>query len=492
MVLEVFKQEENTGMECPNPYMVWYRRDSMYLKLYSNKDKSIQEREFEELVASITSAHLKDGYSLEVIKAFSIMVRTELARKLNIYGGTGCSVHKGSDICDEPDHCIMFDIQESNVADICKQAVCSTKGLIITFDGKPIRPYFHYRCGGATENSENVLGSKITYLRRVLCSYCRTIPDQNSERQFTVEELEKILNTRIVKPDNMYNSILGMFEDIDVDDQGRVRSLKIGSKIFKGNELMELLKLNSTRFNYTPVKFLFKSIGMGHGLGLCLCGANEMALIGRKCEEILNYYYTGIKLEVMEVTEEGKPLKGRKFVLDAGYGDEDGKTQQQRNGLEEKDINLDIVLDLAKLLKEDGATVKLTREGDSNVALSDRAAISNEEKPDVFLSILQNSFPGTGVSGTEIYHFRGDRESEEISKLIIDEVSRAIDSKNRGVRTAEFFLLRQVRATAIILQLLYITNPKDAEKLSDPVIRQKAAEAVHQAILKYYCPMGDL
>lgn len=463
----------------------------MYLKLYSNKTQSIQEKEFEELVASITSVNLKESYDIEAIKAFSIMVRTELARKLNIYGGSGCVNHKGCDLCDEPGHCIMFEMEDCIVDDIFKQAACSTKGIIITFDNKPIKPFFHYRCGGATENSENVLGSKITYLRRVLCSYCRSIPDQNSERQFTVEEMEQILNTRIVKPDNMYNNIVGMFEDIDVDDQGRVRCLRIGNKTFKGNELMELLNLNSTRFNYTPVKFLFKSIGMGHGLGLCLCGANEMALVGKNYTEILNYYFTGIRLETMEVSEEGKPLKGRKFVLDAGCGDEDGK-QQQPNGLIEKDINLDIVLSLARLLRESGATVKLTREGSKEVALSDRAALTNAEKPDFFISILQNSFAGPGVSGTEIYHFRGDKESEKIAQLIIEEVSSAMDSKNRGVRTAEFYLLRQVRASAIILQLLYITNPKDAEKLADPVMRQKAAEAVHRAILRYYCPVEDI
>jgi len=448
----------------------------MYLKLYNSKAQCIQEKEFEELVASITSVNLKESQGMEAIKAFSIMVRTELARKLGVYGGTGCSIHKGSDLCDEKGHCIMFEVQDGAVGEIYRQAACSTQGLIITFDGKPIKPYYHYRCGGATENSENILGSKITYLRRVLCSHCKSVSDENNEKHFAVEELEHILNTKIVKPENTYTSIVGMFEDIDVDDQNRVRSLKIGNKQFKGNELMELLKLNSTRFNYTPVKFLFKSIGMGHGLGLCICGANEMAGMGKSYEEILKYYYTGIKLEAMEIVEAGKPLKGRKFVLDAG--DEEGK-----------DENLDIVLNLASLLRDDGATIRLTRQGEANVALSDRAAISNEEKPDFFISILQNSFAGPGVSGTEVYHFRGDKESERIAKLIIEEVSNTLETKNRGVRTAEFYLLRQVRASAVIIYLMYITNPQDAAKLSDPAMRLKAAKGIHQAIVKYYCPL---
>ena len=159
----------------------------MYLKLYNSKSKSIQEKEFEELVASITSANLDECCNIETIKAFTILTRTELARKLNIYGGAGCPKHKGSDLCDEPGHCTMFNLEDGSVEGIYKQAACSTNGTIITFDGKPIKPYFHYRCGGATENSENVLGSKITYLRRVLCSYCRGIPDENIERQYSGE-----------------------------------------------------------------------------------------------------------------------------------------------------------------------------------------------------------------------------------------------------------------------------------------------------------------
>lgn len=126
----------------------------MYLKLYNSREKITKSIELEELVANITSESLKGSFGIEAVKAFSIMVRTELARKLNVYGGTGCPKHKGCDLCDEQDHCIMFDISEENTNNAYKQAANSTKGIILTFDGKPIKPYFHYRCGGATENSK--------------------------------------------------------------------------------------------------------------------------------------------------------------------------------------------------------------------------------------------------------------------------------------------------------------------------------------------------
>lgn len=104
------------------------------------------------------------------------------------------------------------------------------------------------------------------------------------------------MNTRLNKPEGVYCNIKGMFEDVEVDEQGKIGKIKIGTKSFKGIEVRELLKLNSTRFDYIPVEFLIKCIGTGHGLGLCQCGANSMARSGMSYEEILKYYYTGIIL----------------------------------------------------------------------------------------------------------------------------------------------------------------------------------------------------
>jgi SpoIID/LytB domain protein len=458
----------------------------MYLKIFDQNKNSGIQLELNELIARITAYNTEGAYNYELLKAFTVMARTELARRTFIYGGRGCEKNKGWDLCTEPGHCLEYGLSEVVVPQRIYDAVNETANKIMLYEGKAIKSYFHYRCGGATENSESVLGNRITYLRRVLCSFCREIEDKGSDQYFTVYELEELLNTKLTKPEGIYYNIPGMFEDIEVDEQGRIGKIKIGTKSYKGTELMKVLRLNSTRFDYIPVKFLVKCIGKGHGLGLCICGANEMAKSGKSYEEILEYYYTGITLSEMEMPETGKPLKGVKLVLDAAQGGEDCDDNVGSLGSREKEINLDIVLKLRDLLSDDGAEVYTTRDRDIGMVLSDRAAISNEKRPDFFLSIGQNSFPNPSASGTELYYFRGDVQGEKLAVLIMDELSSSLRLKNRGVRTADFFLLREVKASSIIIQLLYISCPKDEELLMDEGFRQKAAEAIHRAISKYY------
>ncbi|HYF84085.1 MAG TPA: N-acetylmuramoyl-L-alanine amidase [Clostridia bacterium] len=442
--------------------------------------------ELNELIARITGYNTVGEHEPELLKAFAVMARTELARRTFIYSGKGCENHKGCDICTEPGHCLEYGLADVEVPQAVYEAVAETDREIMLFEGRPIKPYFHYRCGGATENSENVLGNRITYLRRVLCSFCKDSSDSRSDMYFTLLELEELLKTRVNKPEGIYYNIQGMFEDIEVDDQGKINRIKIGSKTFKGTEVRELLKLNSTRFDYIPVKFLVKCIGTGHGLGLCQCGANEMARSGRSYQEILKYYYTGVNFVQMEIPDISKPLKGVRVVLDAAHGGNDCDDNKGSTGIREKDVNLEIVLKLKDLLEDQGAELYLTRDRDVGMALSDRAALSNGKRPDFFLSVGQNSFPNCTASGTEIYYYRGDSHGEKLARLIIEELSGSLGLKNRGVKTAEYYLLREVKASAVIIQMLYISNPQDEKLLCDKSFREAASTAIFRAIKAYY------
>jgi len=449
----------------------------MLFKVYDCEKELSYDTELDELTARITSFNTAEGHEVEYLKALAVMARTELARKTFIYNGKGCERHRGCDICTEPGHCLEYGLADTEIPKGVYDAVASTDRIIMLFEGRPIKPFFHYRCGGATENSENVLGNRITYLRRVLCSFCKDNTDNDSDRYFTVTELEELLKTRLKKPEGIYCNIRGMFEDVEVDEQGKISRIKIGTKSFKGIEVRELLKLNSTRFDYIPVKFLIKCIGTGHGLGLCQCGANSMARSGMSYQEILKYYYTGIRFEQMEVPDSERPLKGVRIVLDAARGGED---------CDEGNANLDIVLKLKSLLEGQGAEVYLTRSSDEEMVLSDRAAISNDKRPDLFLSIGQNCFSNPTASGTEIYYYRGDSQGEKLSKLIMENVSGSLGLKNRGVRMADFYLLREIKASSVIIQLLYISNPQDKKLLCDQSFRESAAAAIFKGIGAYY------
>jgi len=449
----------------------------MLFKVYDCEKELSYDTELDELTARITSFNTAEGHVVEYLKALAVMARTELARKTFIYNGKGCERHRGCDICTEPGHCLEYGLADTEIPKGVYDAVASTDRIIMLFEGRPIKPFFHYRCGGATENSENVLGNRITYLRRVLCSFCKDNTDNDSDRYFTVTELEGLLKTRLKKPEGIYCNIRGMFEDVEVDEQGKISRIKIGTKSFRGIEVRELLKLNSTRFDYIPVKFLIKCIGTGHGLGLCQCGANSMARSGMSYQEILKYYYTGIRFEQMEVPDSERPLKGVRIVLDAVHGGED---------CDEGNANLDIVLKLKSLLEGQGAEVYLTRSSGEEMVLSDRAAISNDKRPDLFLSIGQNCFSNPTASGTEVYYYRGDSQGEKLSKLIMENVSGSLGLKNRGVRMADFYLLREIKASSVIIQLLYTSNPQDKELLCNQSFRESAAAAIFKGIGAYY------
>lgn len=463
----------------------------MLFKVFDCEKNVALSMELDELVARITSYNTVGEHEFELLKAFAVMARTELARRTFLYSGKGCENHKGCDICTEPGHCLEYGHADVEVSQEVYEAVAATGKEILLFEERPIKPFFHYRCGGATENSENVIGNRITYLRRVLCSFCKDQGDSGGDRYFTVSELEEMLKTRFSKPEGIYYNIQGMFEDIEVDEQGKINKIKIGAKTFKGTEVRELLKLNSTRFDYIPVKFLVKCIGTGHGLGLCQCGANKMAGSGKNYQEILKYYYTGVYFGQMETPDCSKPLKGVRIVLDAAHGGEVCEDNRGSTGLREKDVNLDIVLMLGELLENQGAEVHLTRDCDAAMALSDRAAFSNRKRPDFFLSVGQNSFPNSTASGTEVYYYRGDNQGEKLSRLIIEELCKSLGIKNRGVRTAEFYLLREVKASSVMIQLLYISNPQDERLLADQSFRKAASEALFRAIKTYYEMLGN-
>ncbi|NLM43783.1 MAG: N-acetylmuramoyl-L-alanine amidase [Clostridiales bacterium] len=445
----------------------------------------------EQLISLVASINIKETFKLETIKCFAIIARTQLARKLSTYGGIGCEKHKGHIICTEPGHCLELGLPKIEIGENIIKAVRETENLIITFDDKPIKPYYHYRCGGSTENSENVIGSRITYLRKVFCDFCQGVDDEEKDKFYTLEDLERLLNVKIEKPKNVYYNIRGIFENIDIDDQGRIKSLYIGGKAFKGTEIMEKLGLNSTRFNYMPVRFLISCIGTGHGLGLCITGAEEMAKRGMDYRDILNYYYTGIKIEEMELPEQDKPLKGKVIVLDPSSGEGDIYEGKGINNLREGEINLSIALETEKLLKQKGAKVYLTRQGKENVHLSDRAEIANRLHPDFVITIGQSTFQNQSASGTEAYYYREDKEAAKLGNIILEEICKRLESQNRGLRTADFYMLKEVKCSTLQLNLLYMTNPVDADKLANPDKIKEASEAITHAIIRHYSELGN-
>lgn len=219
-------------------------------------------------------------------------------------------------------------------------------------------------------------------------------------------------------------------------------------------------------------------------------------------------------------------LKIGRIVIDAGHGGHDSGTIGI-DGLEEKDIVLDVALRLGKLLHERlGAEIIYTRSDDTFIPLETRTAIANKSQADLFLSIHANSSNDPSARGVETYYLNftsqpdalevaarenavSDQSIYQLSDLVkkialkekIDE-SREFASdvetslfaglqrgnaglKNRGVKKAPFVVLIGANMPSILAEISFVTNPKDAGQLRQPEYRQRVAESLYKGVAKY-------
>jgi len=219
-------------------------------------------------------------------------------------------------------------------------------------------------------------------------------------------------------------------------------------------------------------------------------------------------------------------LKIGKIVIDAGHGGHDTGTIGP-NGLEEKDLVLDVAKRLGRLLEARlGAEVIYTREDDTFIPLETRTAIANREQADLFISIHANSSRDAEARGVETYYlnFTSSPEALEVAarenavseasihelqdlvkkialKEKIDEsrefASDVQDSlygglalsnagiRNRGVKKAPFIVLIGANMPSILAEISFVSNPTDERKLETSEQRQRIAESLYRGVSRY-------
>ncbi len=467
----------------------------IFLNIYNPFSNVVECRPLEDVVKELVALSMPLTFHIEALKCQSIIMRTNLLRQMKAQGGVGVECCPEADVSLKPFEGyrpleeyreIWGEAYEDNLQ-LLKQASEESSGEIIIYKNKPIDAKYHAVCGGATENSENVHGNIVVYLRRVLCDYCKNSPYYESNKELSIEEIQKRLEIQFPMETSEKNlNIDDMFTNIVRDDAGRIVKVSVAGKEFKGHQLMELLEIDSTRFSWYPVSIRFTSRGKGDGIGFCQYGGNQLAIDGRLAADILGYYYTGVEIDKITNSCIRNPLLGKVIVINPACGGIDSPGHIGINGLMEKDINLKIALFLAEILTEQGAKVHLTRDNDSFIPLSERSGMANQLKPHFFISIHQNFINQPTISGTEIYFYRGDKEAEKLASCIMDHLVKAIGTLNRGIKTADFFLLRDVRVSSLHVELAYLSNPLEEEKLKDETYVRRMSQAIVEGINGYY------
>jgi N-acetylmuramoyl-L-alanine amidase len=219
-------------------------------------------------------------------------------------------------------------------------------------------------------------------------------------------------------------------------------------------------------------------------------------------------------------------LKIGKIVIDPGHGGHDTGTIGP-NGLEEKDLVLDVSRRLGKLLQTRlGAEVIYTRKDDTFIPLETRTAIANQEAADLFVSVHANSSHDSDARGVETYYlnFTSSPEALEVAarenavseksihelqdlvkKIALKEkieeshefasdVQRSLHSglaaknpglRDRGVKKAPFIVLIGANMPSILAEISFVSNPGDERRLGTSEYRQKIAESLYRGIAKY-------
>ncbi|MDF2441344.1 MAG: N-acetylmuramoyl-L-alanine amidase [Abditibacteriota bacterium] len=173
-------------------------------------------------------------------------------------------------------------------------------------------------------------------------------------------------------------------------------------------------------------------------------------------------------------------LRGLTIVVDAGHGGHDNGAGGARS--HEKHQALDISRRLAQHLRNRGANVLMTRDGDYFVTLQGRVDFANSRKADIFLSVHINSFRSNS-SGTETFY--NTSQSLALAREVHKELARATGLKNRGVSNARFFVIRKTWMPSILTETAFISNPREEALLISPEFREKVARGMAQGVQNY-------
>ncbi|MFW5790930.1 MAG: N-acetylmuramoyl-L-alanine amidase [Halanaerobiaceae bacterium] len=182
-----------------------------------------------------------------------------------------------------------------------------------------------------------------------------------------------------------------------------------------------------------------------------------------------------------------------KIVLDSGHGGFDAGAIGP-TGLNEKEVVLDISLKAAEILEEDGHQVILTRDEDSFISLQDRVDIANDSEAGLFVSIHSNAAHRDKAGGIESYYAPDRRSSSYfLAKIMQKNILNKLKLLDRGVKSDNFYVIRNTEMPAVLLEIGFISNRVEEELLRDNNFREKAARSIAEGIGEYldYIKSGE-
>mgnify|MGYP004732523163 CR=1 FL=1 len=275
------------------------------IKLLHSETGEVETIKIDEYLYGVVSAEMPVSYENEALKAQAVVARTYTIYQIR----NNSKKHENADICDNYACCQAWISKEDRITkwnseeaesnwNKIVEAVNSTSGKIVTYNGEPINAFFHSNSGGTTESSVNIWGGiDYPYLKSVETSGENGYKQYNSQVQISKQELLDKLKQKYAdceidfsKPD--------CIKILEYTTSGRVKTIKFGNKEIAGTEARTILGLKSTNFTFSieGENITFSVTGYGHGVGMSQTGADSMAKSGATYEEIIKHFYTGVEI----------------------------------------------------------------------------------------------------------------------------------------------------------------------------------------------------
>lgn len=163
----------------------------------------------------------------------------------------------------------------------------------------------------------------------------------------------------------------------------------------------------------------------------------------------------------------------------------------------EKDLNLQIAKKVKKLLEEAGIKIVMTRTNDKvpdakKEDLNQRVQLINQTKPTLALCIHQNSYPDENIKGAQVFYHTITPEAEDVASIVQEEL-RTVDSTNtRQIKENDtYFMLKNTQVPTIIVECGFLTNPEEAEKLTQEEYQDQIAQAICEGVVKWLNGDGE-
>ena len=266
------------------------------VRVYRTKYNRIDRIPIEQYIEGVVSGEMPISFSDEALKAQAVVSRSYIMyqilhnknKKFDVYDSTKSQVY-----LDDNQRKKNWGKKYNTYKKKIHKIVELTNGLYVTYNGNVADTLFFSTSSGYTENSEEVFSSKLPYLKSVKSDWDKISPVFHEQNEYSIDDFCKMLHISTTsKP---------VIKVLSKTKAGRINKISINNKEFTGKNIVKVFGLRSANFTITiNNNVIITTNGFGHGVGMSQYGAEGMARNGYKYNEIIKYYYKGVKIEKLK------------------------------------------------------------------------------------------------------------------------------------------------------------------------------------------------